>query len=486
MPSKFSSTAVILSSVLLLGAAANAQSPSNGSQQPLPPLSPLGPQKTVGDGVTPGDSADAANQQTIPDTHTLAGAQELTLGTSASAHNFILPSFSVMTQMGTNPFASGAGATTHPATLSTSYLSARLGLNRISERSEFLLDYLVGGSFSNDSSQGDSLLQNLEASETVHSGRWSILFGDQFSYLSDSIFGYGGVGGLQDFGVSLGNGVGSSPGISSSFVPNQSIYIDGLPRINNTGLGQMNYALSHRSSLTFVGAYGIQNFRKSPLQDSNVATFQGGYDYLLSRQNSVSFFYRFDNFAFSNLPQGTQVHSVQAAFARRITGRLAWSFGGGPSIQIFQNPLTGPGTIAIPTAFTDLKYQLTYTRFTMSYTHGITNGSGISPGALTDTFSGKATRTLGKNWAISLQAGFSRNDPLQQTLLRVGSPPEAWFTTSRISRRFVGYGEFFLQYIASGQSSLYPFCTLPACSINTLTSTGSVGYTWGLRPTVLE
>jgi hypothetical protein len=484
---KLSSAGVILSSVLLLGAVANAQSPNNGSQQPLPPLSPLGPQKTVGDAVTPGDSADGVSQQMIPDTRTLAGAQELTLGMSASGHNFILPSFSIVTQAGTNPFATGAGAASHPGTLSTSYLSGRLGLNRTSERSEFLLDYVAGGNFSNDPLQGNSLIQGLESSETLRWGRWSLLLADQFNYLANSPFGFGGLGGLQNLGVGLGNGVGSSPGISSSFAPGQSIYINGTPRINNTGLGQTTYSLSHRSSLTFVGSYGVLDFMNSPLPNSNVASFQGGYDYLLSRQNAISVFYRFDDFSFSNQVQGIRAHSIQAAFARRITGRLSLQIGGGPSVQTYQQPVSGSGTVARPTVFTALKYQLRYTGFGLNYTHGLTNGSGILPGAETDSFSGMITRTFGRNWDFSIDAGYSRNQAIQQTLAAtVGASPRTWFTTTRIGRRFVGYGAFFAAYNASGQSSLSALCTLPVCGINSFTSTVSVGYTWGLRPIILE
>jgi len=423
----------------------------------------------------------------MADAHTLAGAQELTLGTSATARNFILPSFSVVTQVGTNPFTRGPGANSQPGTLSTSYLSGRLGLNRRSDRSEFLLDYIAGASFSNDPTLGNSLIQGLDASETVRLGRWSLLFADQFNYLGSSPFGFGGLGGLKNLGVGLGNGVGSSPGISSSFAPGQSIYINGTPRIINVGLGQTTYALSHRSTLTFVGSYGVQDFLESRLQNSNVVSFQGGYDYLLSRQSAISVFYRFDDFSLSNLAQSFRAHSIQAAFARRIAGRLSWRVGGGASIQQYQNPLSGSGTVVGPTAFTELQYQLRYTRFGLSYSHSLTDGSGILPGAETDIFSGTATRTFGRNWDSSVVAGYSRNQALRQTLAATaGESPQTWFTTILINRRFVGYGALFVGYTASGQSSLSSVCVLPVCRINSVTSTASVGYTWGLRPITLE
>lgn len=476
---------LILSCLVLLASLARAQGTTSGSQQPLPPISPLGPDKTVGGPITPGDPSGGGDQQLVADSRPLAGVQELTLGSSATARNFLLPSFSVLTQVGTNPFTSSSS--THAGTLSSSFVTGRLGLNHISARSELLLDYIGGASFSNDPTLGNSLIQAFDGSETIRSGRWSVLFGDHFSYLSSSPFGFGSVGGLKNLGVGLGNGVGSSPGISSSFSPGGSVYIDGVPHLENATVGQTTYALSHRSSLTFVGSYGILNFMNSPLQDSTVTTFQGGYSYLLSRLSTVTVFYRFDDFGFTNLAQSIRDHSIQGAFARRITGRLSWEIGGGPSIQDYQRPLAGSGVVVSPTVFTGLKYRFRYTGIGFSYMHGLTNGSGVLRGAETDNFTGLATRSFGKYWDSTIDAGYSRNQGVRQTsgTALLGSP-NTWFATGRISRRFVAYGAFFISYNASGQSSLASLCTLPGCRFSSIVHTASLGYTWGLRPVVLE
>src|SRR5258708_29575833 len=121
---------VMVCSLVLMASLARAQSTDSGSQQGLPPLSPVGPIKTIGDTVTPGDSSASGNPDVIADSRPLAGAQELTLGMPASVHNFLLPSFSVITQAGTNGFSSGSGSTSNAATSMTSFLSRRLGINR--------------------------------------------------------------------------------------------------------------------------------------------------------------------------------------------------------------------------------------------------------------------------------------------------------------------------------------------------------------------
>ena len=483
---KHNKMAVILIGFVLLGSLARAQDTNSGSQKPLQPISPLGPDKTVGGPVqASGDSSAGGEVEAIPDSHALAGAQELTLGSPAFGRGFLLPSFSAVTNVSTNPFI--VTTSSHPATLSTSFFAGRLGVNRVSGRSELLLDYVSGGSFSNDPLLGNSLIQGLEATETIRTGRWATLFGDQLSYLSNSLFGSGGLGGMKNLGTSLGNGVGSNPGLSSRFAPVESFYLLGMPRINNTAIGQTTYSLTRRAMLTFVGSYSLLDFRNAPLQNSQTASYQVGYDYLLSRQNSISVFYRYDDFHFSNLTQGIRDHNIEAAFARRLTGRLSFQIGGGPSIYQYQNPLSGSGTETGPTIFAALKYQLRYTGFGFNYTHGLTNGGGILPGAKTDSFTGTTTRSLGRNWDVSLDGGYSRNQAVQQTLVNAfGISPSTWFVTTQVKRRFVAYGALFVSYNATGQSNLAPICNLPGCMISSSAHTVSLGYTWGLRPRVLE
>src|SRR5260370_3823049 len=275
-------------------------------------------------------------------------------------------------------------------------------MNRISRKSELLLDYVAGASFTNDPRLGNSLIQGPGAAEAFRWGRWAVLFGDQVRYLASSPFGCGGAGGLKNLGVGLGNGVGSSPGINSSFAPDQSVYINGIPRINNTGLGQTSYLLSHRSALTFVGSYGTLNFMDGSLRNSSATSFQGGYDYLLSRQNAVSVTYRYDDFNFSNLAHIIHVQGFQVSFARRITGRLSWQIGAGPSLQEYQKPLSGTGRVVRPIANTALRYRWRYTGLALNYSHGVTNGSGILPGAETDIFSAVAARTRSPEWGCSI------------------------------------------------------------------------------------
>src|SRR6202140_5345589 len=119
----------------------------------------------------------------------LSGVQEPTLGPAVGARNFLVPSFSATSQLSTSSTGAGFG---QPADFN--YLLGTLDLNHVSNRSELLLHYSGGGMFSTFL---NSAIQDLEFSYNYKWQRWSLLLGDEVSFLSESPFGFGGVGGLQ-------------------------------------------------------------------------------------------------------------------------------------------------------------------------------------------------------------------------------------------------------------------------------------------------
>lgn len=415
----------------------------------------------------------------IPDTRPLAGVQNLSLGSQSTSHSFLLPSFGVTSAAQFN----GSGSVGDSSPTSTTYISGRLALNKISDRSELLLDYIAGGGFSSHSNEGNSVIQNLDFSETIRAGRWSQTFGEQFSFLSASSFNFGGLGGLSNLGVGLGT-VGITPGFRQDLIPNQSILTNGAERISNTAMVQTTYALGYRSSLSFFGTYGTLNFLDNGFQNNSSISAGAGYNYLLSPLNSMSVSYGFGRFMFANLPFEVDTHSLQLSFARRITGRLSFQIGAGPDIQLYQTPLAGPPTHLAWTLNSGLNYRLRDWETGFGYTHSLTGGSGVLAGAETDMFLGHVDRTIGR-WHTGLAAGYSKNHPLEQTSTSVVTL-QGWFGGVQISRQVASFGSLFASYNVSRQSGLASLCSLPACATNQVTQTVSVGYTWGFRPIVLE
>src|SRR5258708_32920190 len=290
---------------------------------------------------------------------------------------------------------------------------------------------------------------------------------------------------MDNLGVNLGS-VGFTPGFRQDILPNQSIMTNGARRIGNAIISQTSYALGYRSSLTFGGSYEVLHFIDGGFQDSSSASFSGGYNYLLSALNSMSISYRFSRLMLSNLPQGSDDHTVQLFFARRITERLSFQIGAGPDVQIYRLPVAGPGTVVGWVLSSALNYKFRRVGARFNYSHSLTGGSGVLRGAETDMFSGHLNRAFG-NWEGSVSAGYSRNRALEQTTVNANAiTTQGWFATAQASPHFVRYGSLFVAYNVSGQSSLAAVCTLPACRTSTLTQTVSIGYNWGFRPVILE
>src|ERR1700675_1634333 len=172
----------------------------------------------------------------------LSGVQEPTLGPILGARNFLAPSISVTSQMATSSSVSGYDRPT-----AFSYLLGTLDLNRASDRSEFLLHYTGGGMLS---SYLNSAVQDLDLSYSFKWQRWSLLVGDQASYLSESPFGFGGVGGL----AFLNGGV-SVPFLIPTLDPNQTFPTIIAPRLSNTVVSQIEYKLSPRASWTASSSF---------------------------------------------------------------------------------------------------------------------------------------------------------------------------------------------------------------------------------------
>ena len=219
-----------------------------------------------------------------------------------------------------------------------SYLLGSLDLSHVTDRSQLLVHYTGGGMFS---SYVNSAIQDLEFSYNFKWQRWSLLVGDQVSYLSQSPFGFGGVGGLAFLNGNSQLNLGLF--LNPSWTPNQTIPTIIVPRLSNTVVSQIEYKLSPRSSWTASGSFGTLNFLGAGYINSTQAQFQTGYNYLINPAKLGR----------SDLPlrclpvhlsrQAIQDHVVQLGYGRYVTGRLSFRVAAGPSVEMLRGVITGYG-----------------------------------------------------------------------------------------------------------------------------------------------
>ncbi len=401
----------------------------------------------------------------------LSGVQEPTLGPILGARNFLIPSINVMSQMATSSSVAGYDRPT-----AFSYVLGTLDLNRVSERSELLLHYTGGAMIS---SYLNSAIQDMEFSYNLKGQRWSLLVGDQVSYLSESPFGFGGVGGLAFLNGSFQFG----PFLNGSLTPNQTIPTILAPRVSNTAVSQIEYELSPRSSWTASASYGLLNFLGAGYINSTNGTFRTGYNYLLSQQSSLAVIYCFDDFRFTYLPQSIEGHVVQLGYARYVTGRLSFHFAAGPNLEQFRGLVIGSANRVSWAMDSALNYKLDRTTLLLSYDHLMTGGSGVLVGAQTSQVEATAERKLTARWQGSASLGYASNQGLVQTADSLGKQHyNSWYVAVRFNHQLRPGTSFFLGYGARLQAMNAAACGIPNCGTSGVSHEVSAGFNFGLRP----
>jgi hypothetical protein len=461
------------------------QQPDQSGQptQPSEPIpayhSPLASQADNGQ-----DQTNADSEKLLPDTTSLTGVQDLSLGMPALNHSYWQPHLDVSSTVDSNPLA---GQNQTSWTTFTS-LFGGVDLHRNSGNSMLTLSYVGGGSFSNDGSVSNGIIQGLNFSERLSYRRYVLSFFDQLMYAPQTAFGAGGIPG----GPTLPGG--GTLGFGNGILPGQSILTARGQRLTNFSGGELDVLLTHRTSLTFVGGYSLLNSVDSPLLNYGDVIFTAGYNYQLSRKNTIGLSYQYSAFNYSNFDQSIKSNVIYASYGRRITGKLAFQVSAGPNITLIRMPLTtatgenttpsGSRTQVYASVNTALQYQLRRALISATYNHGVSGGSGVFAGAITDNVTGyvskQATRTLSVSWNV----GYSRNRGIQVADTTTANQTfDYWFTGVNLSHSLGRTMNVFLNYQLQYQNTAASVCTGPGCGASVTRNQITFGFDWRKRPT---
>ena len=461
----------MLSLLLLIGAAplcAQEPRPAGSSTSPIPLVN-------VGQDQTEPENGLAA------DLTPLTGVQNPTLGTPEIRHSYWVPGIQWSGTIQSNSY----DQTKNSPWLMNNYFIGNLSLLKAFSHSLFAVNYSGGGFVSTDSTQGNGYYQQLALSQTFQWNRWTLLLLDQFSYLPQSSFGFGG-------GTNLGvPGAGSTigpviPGLGNSYVPNQSIYGSVGPRYSNASSVQVTYMTSPRSSLTVSGSYGLLNFVNSGNVDNDMTTATIGYNYVLSRQDTIGVFYRFSAFHYSGQPQANGDHSVNMAYSRKLTGKLALQFYVGPDFTTSRiAPPTGSSTSYGVNTGATLHYALERSGLSANYSHGISGGSGVLSGSKTDLLNFGLTHNLGRIWSGQINMGYSHNSPIANLTTTAAPSFNTWNVGGGLNRSVGRYATFGVAYNATITDYGLATCAGTSCSSSQTYHYVTLNFQWHTRPFVL-
>jgi hypothetical protein len=482
-------TLVLLVFILTTAAAATrAQEP----QEPPPQQEPTPEQtqpKPAGRGL-PGmedqdNNSNQDNNQWQPDNTPTTGLENPTLGAPSLRHSYWVPGAQYGLMMQSSPFgASGS------SWYETNYLSGNLSLLKEWSHSTLALNYSGGGVITNEPGiGGNGAFQQLGAGQSFQFRRWLWQWSDQFSYLPESQFGFGAGTGLAAPGV--GGTLGPSvPG--SGFSPNQSIISAVGPRISNSFIVQGTYTFSRRQSVTVAGLDGVLHFTETNNADSQNYLGSIGYNYLLTKEDSIGLAYRFNSFHFPGQPQAYGDSSFNVAYQKKITQRLALQASAGPDFINYRIPIGGKSTQNAWDANASLTYGVKRGSFGVSYFHGLSSGGGVLIGAEVDQVTVSGTHQISRLWSANANFGFSRNRALNSAdALTLGfGNYDSYFAGGGLTRPIGRYANIAVSYTAYIERANGAVCTGPGCvagsTSNQTQNTVTLYVNWHMRPFVIE
>jgi hypothetical protein len=248
--------------------------------------------------------------------------------------------------------------------------------------------------------------------------------------------------------------------------------------------------LSARSSFTLVGGYSLLHYFDNNLLDYTDFSAQGGYNYQMTRRNTIAVLYHFDELRYSSVSPTIENHTLQLSYGHRVTGKLAFQVAAGPEISFYPTSLPAGGTLTNTTAHaswsmnTGLTYQQKeHTSLALTYSHGVTGGSGVFLGARSDQVSGSLSNQLSGVSSFQLTGGYARNSALNAAGVTSSSQVyNYWFGGANFARSLSRTWKLNLAYELQYQESNLGFCISTPCGTSFTRHVISLGLNWNAQP----
>jgi hypothetical protein len=239
--------------------------------------------------------------------------------------------------------------------------------------------------------------------------------------------------------------------------------------------------------LILVGSYGVLHFTEPGNVDTNDAIFSAGYEYEVSRNSTLGVLYRFSGYHFVGQPQAIGDHAVQLAYGRKITGRIALQLLGGPELTELRVPIgassqhiSGAGAASLTFALTE------HTNLSAGYTHGVSGGSGVFTGAISDQIQGGLDHQITRFWHGGVHFGYSRNSAVLQSPSATSPHYNTWYVGGNLERPLGLYATFSLAYTAYLESSNQIISSVGTPLTSYTQHQITVEFRWHARPFVIR
>jgi hypothetical protein len=451
------------------GGSASQSSGQQGPVQPVPPdqgdSSGHAMPAPAGRLLTPEyESQTQQSPQAQPDTHALSGGETFGLGSLSGLPRIFDPALHLS--------ESGDIGTIAGKNESVTSFGGSLTLNQGWGHYLLIAQYRGAKTIYYPESAYNQTYHDLNLSQAILGGRWTLRVRDDLLYSPQA-----GFGGLYNGGPGFYGAAGVQGNILPSLAPGETILTGQARRLNNAVLGEVDYALSRRSTVTFTGAYGLLHFMDPGYIDSQHVNGRLGYDYALSPRDTISLIYGYERTSFTGNGRNIDANMAQLAFGRKVTGRLAFQIAGGPQFLRFHN-FESSNTRSISwDVHSALTYAMRLTTYSFSYSHGMTGGSGVFYGAETDRITAAMNHQFTRFWSGTLNGGYARNSNFVATS-STSEHFNNWFAGGNVSHQMGRHLQFILSYAFQQQNLNGTVCQVASCGSTRLRQMFGITVQW--------
>ncbi len=328
----------------------------------------------------------------------------------------------------------------------TTNLSGNAVYQSKSDSHPFNMVYTGGVLFEN-SGQPTTTYQNLSLSQSLRTKNWNFNVQDSVNYLPESpVSGLSGIPGVGDLGISpVPIGPESGIGILTTYGP----------RVSNTITGTASRFITPHLSAQASGYQDVQDFigdnANNGLNNSGEGA-SGGLRYRFDQRNNLFGNYNFSRFSFGTSYGAFLSQGVTIGYSRQWTRRLSTSVYAGPQFESSSSGLFA--STAQIAAGASASYVSRNTLYTLNYSRGTNNGSGVIPGSFSDQLSVGASRTFQRVYNVAGTVGYSRVSSLPgfEAFVFSSQGVTAGGQVARaLTRRLYGYASYTVEEQSFGQ-----------------------------------
>jgi hypothetical protein len=382
----------------------------------------------------------------------------------------------------------GPSQTTYSTTL-----SGNAAYTAKSEVRPFNMLFAGGVSLSNQSQQGTTSFWNVAASQGYVTRSWIFNISDSFSFLPQSpTTGLSGIAGVGDLGAIPVQGPVAGPA--------GGVLSNAGNRIGNSVSGSVERQLDHATSVSGTGSWSILNFLGQSTNTGAIDNTQisgtVGLNRRLDARSSVSLNAVYSTFSYSGTGSGfaepdIETRSLNVSYSRLLSRSLSVSASAGPQWVSSSNSTLVPSNLNVA-ASAGVTYSRGLTNAAVSYSRGVNGGSGVLPGALSDTVTASLGHSYGRNWVASINAAYTHTAGLTQLATGVPTAPtnlvyDTVFGGAQVTRRISAHFSGYISYEAQNQSNNFslPGQNVPQNALNGTSQTFGIGITFSPRSTRL-